>query len=170
MTADKSAAALSVAVLKVLFDRLSLHDRDLRDSLTATTVPGERLPAVLPGSDEPVAWVTRTKPTKTKPTPKVTDRDAFFRWVQQHRGEEIVTPPPPPPEVRSSFVAAVLADGGVTDPATGELVVPDGVEWVTPEPAKSNLRVVLEDGGAAAIEAAWAAGTLDPPALPGADR
>lgn len=162
---DKSSAALSVAVLKVLFDRLARHDRDLRDDLTTSTVPGERLPAVIPGTDTPVGWVTRTKPTKTKPAPKVTDPAGFLRWVEEHRPDEIVTPAP---QVRSSFVAAVLADGGVTDTATGELVLPDGVEWVTPEPSKSTLRVVLEDGGAEAIEAAWAAGTLDLPALPSA--
>ena len=66
---DKPLAALHVAVLKALFDRWAILDRDLRDDLMTSTVPGERLPAMLPGSDSPVAWVTRTKPTKAKPAP-----------------------------------------------------------------------------------------------------
>jgi hypothetical protein len=169
---DKASAALAVATLKALFDRFALLDRSVRDQLLAATVPGERLPAVLPGTSDVVGWVTRTKPTKTKPTLRVTDPAAFLAWVAEHRPDEVVTPPPPPPPpplVRSSFTAAVLEQGGVVDTATGEFTVPDGLGWVTPEPAKSNLRVVLEDGGAEAIEAAWAAGQVVLGELPGGE-
>lgn len=156
----KADLALKVATLKALFDRWTILDREVRDDLHACTVQGERVPALLPGSDVPVAFVTRTKPARKVPGLVVTDRAAYLAWVGQHRPDEVVTPPPPPPEVRASFTAAVVKDGGHVDPDTGELIVPDGMEWVTPEPGRSNLMVKLEPDGAAEIERAWAEGRL----------
>lgn len=159
----KGDLALRVAFLKALFDRLAVVDKDTREALLTDTVPGERVPAVLPSGDV-AGWVTRTKPAKTKAAPKVTDSDAFRQWVQANRPDEVVQPPPPAAEVRSSYTAAVLKavqeDGGIVEPSTGEVTVPPGVEWVTPDPAKSNLRVVLEEDGADLIAQAWADGTL----------
>ena len=163
---DKSLAALRVAVLKALFDRWAILDRDLRDGLMQSTVPGERLPAMLPGTSEPVAWVTRTKPAKAKAAPAVVDPTAFLAWVRETRPNEVVQPPAPAEHVRTSYVTAVLAEvtaGTAYDTDTG---LPPGVEWLQREPAKSNLRVVMEDGGAEAIEAAWASGALTLDELP----
>lgn len=163
----KSDLALKVATLQALFERWAVLDREVRDELMAATVQGERVAAVIPGTDVPVAFVTRTKPAKKSTALFVTDRDAFLRWCYLNRPDEVVQAPPPPPEVRSSFVAAVSKDGGcMTDASTGELIVPEGMEWVTPEPGRSHLMVKLEPEGAAAIEAAWAAGLLDIKSLP----
>ena len=159
----KADLALRVATLKALMDWVKVLDREVRDELMAETFIGERLPAVIPGGEMPVGWVTRTKPAKVKPGLVVTDRAAYLLWVGEHRPDEVTQAPAPPPEVRSSFTAAISADGGVTD-ANGELHIPDGMEWVTPEPGRSQLRVVLEEGGDAAIQAAWAAGVLALPA------
>ena len=162
----KPALALRVAALKVLFDRLAVLDREVRDELTALTVQGERLPAVLPGSDEPVAFITRTKPAKKHAALTVTDPQAYMSWVMAHRPDEVVEHPRPANTVRSSFTAAVAADGGVMDPSTGELTAPAGMEWVTPEPGRSNLTVRLEPDGAKALEAAWSSGLLNLNELP----
>lgn len=166
----KPALALRVAALKVLFDRLAVLDREGRDELTALTVQGERLPAVLPGSDEPVAFITRTRPAKKHPALTVTDPAAYMAWIVANRPDEVVHPPPPVNTVRSSFTAAVAADGGVMDPSTGELSTPDGMEWVTPEPGRSSLQVRLEPDGAKVLEAAWASGLLNLNELPAGEQ
>ena len=160
----KPALALRVAALKVLFDRLAVLDREVRDELHALTVQGERLPAVLPGQDEPVAFITRTRPAKKHPTLTVTDPGAYMLWVLANRPDEVVVPVPVN-TVRTSFTAAVAADGGVMDPSTGELSTPDGMTWVTPEPGRSNLMVKLEPDGAKVLEAAWSSGLLELPAV-----
>lgn len=164
----KPALALKVAALKVLFDRLAVLDREVRDELHALTLPGERLPAVLPGSDEPVAFVTRTKPAKKPTSLAVTDPNSYMIWVMANRPDEVVEHPRPLNTVRSSFTAALIADGGAMDPSTGELSCPPGMEWVTPEPGRSNLTVRLEPDGAKALEAAWASGLLNLNELPAA--
>jgi len=162
----KSDLALKVATLKALFDRWAVLDREVRDELMATTVQGERIAAVIPGTDVPVAFVTRTKPIKKHSALAVTDAEAYMAWVLANRPDEVMEHPRPANTVRSSFTAALCKDGGAMDPSTGELTVPDGMEWVTPEPGRSNLMVKLEPEGAAAIEAAWAAGLLDIKSLP----
>jgi len=170
VTADKGALALRVAVLKALFDRWALLDKEIRDGLTTQTVPGYLLLDDPAATENPVAWVTRSKPTKPKPAPMVTDPIAYARWVLCNRPDAIAPPEPRPVRVRSSFTAAALAailkDGGIVDTTTGELVVPHGIEWVTKDPAKSTLSVRWEDGGPQAIAAAWADGTLTLDALP----
>lgn len=66
----------------------------------------------------------------------VADQDAWVRWVQKHRPDEIV------PAVRTSYRDAVLADlkAGRTpvDEDTGEILVPDGI---APKSGQPSIRV-----------------------------
>lgn len=162
----KEGLALKVAALKVMFDRLAILDREVREELHAATFAGERVAAVLPGTDVPVAFVTRTKPTKKPTALAVTDPAAFMAWVRANRPGEVVEHPRPANTIRTSYVAALIADGGAMDPSTGEVSTPDGMEWVTPEPGRSNLMVKLEPEGAKALEAAWRGGLLSMDELP----
>jgi hypothetical protein len=80
----------------------------------------------------------------------IADQRAFLAWVQENRPGEIITTP----TVRTSYADAVKAackkDGGVVDEATGELIVPPGVELregdptLTVKPAPEARAAVLE--------------------------
>lgn len=172
--------ALTVLLVKVVRDRLALIDGAARARLLEDLAPGARWPVLL--EDVEVGGVTRTKPTKHKPTPTVVDREAFTAWVAAVRPDEVVSPPAPPtppPAVRPSYEKAVLIDvaagvgdgnGGPDewlDPMTGELLpAPPGVEWTTAtSSASSHLRVTTTEEGDAALLEALRVGTLALPAV-----
>lgn len=146
MTSRDDAARL--LVLRVVKDWVAAEEKSLRTSVTADLVVGERVPGVLDPGD-PDSLLGFVQKVKGRETVAVTDREAFMEWVAEHAPGELVKIPARE-DVRTSFVAAVVsavkADGGWTDPSTGELIPVDGVESVVSEPTLTVKPTAEADG------------------------
>lgn len=91
----------------------------------------------------------------------ITDEAAFLAWAQETiPGDvETVTVTRVRPDVQARILAAVKGQHGAwLNEATGELVVPDGVEQRTAPP---TLRVTADPDISATVRAAVEAGVLD---------
>lgn len=126
MNRDTTNQLILVAVMKRRLDEI---EKALRASALEQGDPGEKRNAK--AGDVTVGMVLVTDP---QPSWRVTRRDQFAEWVQEHRPDEVETIT----AVRSSFEKAVLSIGGVLDPDTGEVVPVPGVEIQT---AQSTLQV-----------------------------
>ena len=80
------------------------------------------LPMMMNGSAEKASWFLSTAMMSAW---RVTDRDAFVRWMQSNRPEAVVMVP----TVVPAFEAAILKD-----PVTEDGEVPDGIEETTGSP------------------------------------
>src|SRR4030095_11272450 len=101
MMADPREAAVRVAALKALYDKVRAADNQARvDALEALQV-GDRLHAALTdGADIGNGTVVARRTTG-----KVTNPDALLEWVQANHPTEIEQVP----RVRESFVGALLS-------------------------------------------------------------
>lgn len=126
---------------KAVLDQLHSIDRSERDALLYTMRPGDRLTAWDGDSDLGMVYVT-------KPTPKyrITDPAAFLAWVDANRPDEIVTTV----AVSGTFTDLIRSRGEAIDPATGEVVVPDGISAA---PAAGSPTLTVKPS-AAAVEVA----------------
>lgn len=163
----KEERATRLLAIRVLKDWIATEERQLRDDTAASLMVGERVPGALDPRDQETL-LGFVQLTKARETVSVTDREAFTEWVAEHAPGELVEIPARE-DVRSSFVAAVTAavkkDGGWIDPATGELLIVDGVETTVGQPtltvkptaeadalvadAIASRRLQLTPGGAA---------------------
>lgn len=109
---DREGLLVRAAALTFLTDRLAKAQASVRAELMQIMKPGERAIAAL-SSGEEVGTVTIGKPALSA---SVVDEDAFIRWVEENRPDEIVG------MVRSSYRTAVLA----MCKAAGEPVTVDG--------------------------------------------
>lgn len=118
---ERHDLAVQLCAQRVLIDLLKEQNDATRELARATEfdLPGVRQPAVLGGVTIGAVSVSNGR-TKWK----VTNTEKWVAWVEEHRPDEIVDVP----TVRSSFTDAVLRDGGVVHPGTGEVVVPPGIE------------------------------------------
>ena len=142
-------AALTAAAVKALQDGI----RDARAVADAAVMaaldPGDRKNAVLPDGTK-VGTVSVSN--QGEPVWRVTDPDAFLRWVKEHRPTAIVE------AVRSSDQKSILD----AIPDTGEL--PDGVDLVDGKAPYVSVGKQTDEQRAA-IAKAWADGTLEIPDL-----
>lgn len=122
---------------KAILDKLHGIDRAERDALLYTMRPGDRLTAWDGDTDLGMVYVT-------KPTPKyrITDPAAFLAWVDANRPDEIVTTV----AVSGTFTDLIRSRGEAIDPATGEVVVPDGVSAA---PAAGSPTLTVKPSAAA---------------------
>lgn len=67
-----------------------------------------------------------------EPARAVTDEQAFMAWVDEKFPGKIVTRTIEVTEVDPDFRKDILADGHVIHPGTGEVLTPEGVDWVKP--------------------------------------
>lgn len=152
------------ALADVVTDRLKQVRAETQAALDAAEEQtGTRQVAAKLPDGTPVATISLTDP---KPEARVTDTDAFQKWVMEAFPSEIerrfVA------EVRPAFLDKVLAEmtaAGVArlvDKETGELHDVPGVEVKATRSRNHSLR--FKPGGRDGIAAAWQAGTL---ALPG---
>ncbi len=141
---DLAARILAVRVVK---DWLAKEERDLKDSLTAGLMVGERVPGALDPAD-PDTLLGFVQLTKGRESVTVTDREAFTEWVAEHAPGELVTIPARE-DVRSSFVAAVTdavkKHGGWISP-DGELIPVDGVQASKGDPILTVKAAAEADG------------------------
>ena len=128
----KQDAANTLAILGIIKKKVAELETQYRYAVIADTEPGEKRNAKA-GTDR-TAQVYMSDPA---PAWRVTDRDAFVKWIETHRPDEIVTTS----SVRESFEKAVRADGGVIDEATGEVVEVPGLSLV---PGNPTLTVKLD--------------------------
>lgn len=169
-TLTKEELAVRLAVLKVLEAKIAEVQADHRAQARHALHTGDQVAAYLTPEDAKAGRNALGRLGKSKPREswRVTDVDAFTRWVEENRPTEIETKP----AVRNSYLTAVLAackvDGGILDPATGEVVCPPGIELGLGDPV---VTMRLADGAAELVGAALAAGRLrleadGTPALP----
>jgi hypothetical protein len=150
---DAREAAIRVAALKALKDRVIDAYNQARVDAVAALSPGDRLHAALPdGSD---IGTVSCSPAKT--TAKVTDPPALLAWVKVNAPDELENVP----RVRESYVGALLArcenvDGQAMHAKTGELL--PGVRFETGEP---YARVTQTHDQQTAFVEAWQAGQLE---------
>jgi hypothetical protein len=141
---DLKAAAIRVAVLKALIDKVTAVDETARGELlaamldsgaekvTAELADGTKVSSVsLCGGDKAVA--------------RVVDDRAFLAWVKLHRPDEVEE------KVRASFKKVVLDEAA----ATGEEI--PGVELGI---SKAYVANRFKTGGKDAVAEAWTKGTL----------
>jgi hypothetical protein len=164
---DARQAAIRVAALKALYDKVRAAYNQARADAVAALTPGDRLHAALPdGSD-----IGTVSVVDGKTTAKVTNPSALLEWVQINAPDEVETVA----QVRESYVGALLArcenvDGQAMHAKTGELL--PGVRFETGEP---YARVTQTNDQQATFVEAWLHGDLAgvlpgltqwPPALP----
>lgn len=151
--------------VRVLRDMLTEADKTLRAAIEADSVPGERIAAAFRDGTEwvPVGAVTAKKRDEGgKPKATVTDPAALLAWVAAHCPSEVQTIPASE-QVRASFVKVLLPlveSGGWPDPATGELLAPDGITTAPSAPSGGGLMLTLVDDAAELVRTAWEAGLL----------
>jgi hypothetical protein len=140
-------AAIRVAALKALRDKVSDAYNQARADAVAALSPGDRLHAALPdGSDIGTVSVGGGKTTA-----KVTNPLDLLEWVKVNAPDEVETVA----RVRESYVGALLArcenvDGAAMHAKTGELL--PGVRFETGEP---YARVTQTHDQVEAFVAAW---------------
>jgi hypothetical protein len=129
MSADARQAAIRVAALKALYDKVREAYNQARADAVAALSPGDRLHAALPdGADIGTVSVVAGKTTA-----KVTNPAALLEWVKINAPDEVETVA----RVRESYVGALLArcenvDGAAMHAKTGELL--PGVRFDTGDP------------------------------------
>jgi hypothetical protein len=154
---DARQAAIRVAALKALRDKVSDAYNQARADAVAALSPGDRLHAALPdGSD-----IGTVSVVDGKTSAKVTNPAALLKWVQVNAPDEVEQVP----QVRESYLGALLArcenvDGAAMHAKTGELL--PGVRFETGDP---YARVTQTHDQAEAFVSAWRAGTLAPDAV-----
>ena len=135
--------AVKLAAIKAVRDALDAAEKDAKAALAAAGMgPGDRVHARV-SDGVSGGTVSMSAP---KGTWKVRDEDAFTRWVQESRPDEIV------PSVRASYKTHVLRNVE----KTGE--VPDGVEFAE---GSSFVTVRLTDEQRQAITEALMGGEVD---------
>jgi hypothetical protein len=141
---DLKRLALRVATLKTLTDRIEEVDKDARTELLAAmqTVGADKVTPELPDGTK-ISSVSVAGGDKV--TARVTDPEAFLRWVKENKPAEVEE------RVRDSYKKKLLDDLA----AAGEEV--PGVELGTSRAYLSNR---FKTGGKDAIAAAWTDGTL----------
>jgi hypothetical protein len=150
MSADARQAAIRVAALKALYDKVREAYNQARADAVAALSPGDRLHAALPdGADIGTVSVVAGKTTA-----KVTNPAALLEWVKINAPDEVETVA----RVRESYVGALLArcenvDGAAMHAKTGELL--PGVRFETGEP---YARVTQTADQQAAFVEAWRLG------------
>lgn len=144
-------AALRLAALKALKDRVDDAYTSARKAALAAMDPGDRKSAVLDDGTD-IGTVSVTKP---KLRAAVVDERAFLAWVKAEAPGEIVE------SVRETYRRHILGRveryGNVVDTETGEILA-DGVELRPSEPYATCRQ---SDAQAAAVAAAYAAGGLE---------
>jgi hypothetical protein len=116
---DARQAAIRVAALKALDDKVSEAYERARVDALASLSPGDRLHAVLAdGADIGTVWVEGRGPK-----PKVLNPAALLRWVKDNHPDEVETIE----QVRESFLGVLLSraenvDGEAVDAKTGEFL------------------------------------------------
>jgi hypothetical protein len=158
--ADRNALTTQLLTIAVLEARVAAAKADLRAALAGVLRPGESVVGCLdPDDDDPAEHGTSLGRVLKKRGAKrwaVTDTDALLAWVREHAPTEVVVTE----KVRDSFttklLAACKADGGLVQ-ATGELLVPDGIEY---REAAPTLQVSLSAEAEALVADAVQAGRL----------
>jgi hypothetical protein len=151
---DARQAAIRVAALKALLDKVKAAYDQARADAVAALSPGDRLHAALPdGADIGTVTVVDGKTTA-----KVVYPESLLEWVKVNAPDEVETVA----RVRESYLGALLArcenvDGAAMHAKTGELL--PGVRFGTGEP---YARVTQTADQLAAFVAAWAGGDLPP--------
>jgi hypothetical protein len=126
---DARQAAIRVAALKALLDKVKAAYDQARADAVAALSPGDRMHAALPdGADIGTVSVT---PGRT--TAKVNNPAALLEWVRVNAPDEVETVA----RVRESYLGALLArcenvDGAAMHAKTGELL--PGVRFETGDP------------------------------------
>jgi hypothetical protein len=149
---DARQAAIRVAALKALYDKVREAYNQARDDAVAALSPGDRLHAALPdGAD-----IGTVSVVDGKTTAKVTNPAALLEWVKVNAPDEVETVA----RVRDSYVGALLArcenvDGAAMHAKTGELL--PGVAFETGDP---YARVTQTHDQAEAFVNAYNAGEL----------
>lgn len=138
-------------ITRVMKDKLSEADRDLRDrALADFDQPGVRDIGVIAGEQ-----IGSVQLIKGRQAWRVVDNDALLAWVKANHPDEVVTVE----NVRGSYIQAILArakaDGGAFDPETGDSI--PGVDVVHGEP---TLNVKPSEDAADVIGRALAEGRL----------
>jgi hypothetical protein len=147
-------AAVRVAALKALHDKVREAYNQARADAVAALSPGDRLHAALPdGADIGTVSVVGGKTTA-----KVTNPAALLEWVTVNAPDEVETVA----RVRESYVGALLArcenvDGAAMHAKTGELL--PGVAF---QRGDNYTRVTQTTDQLAAFVKAWAGGDLPP--------
>lgn len=148
-------SATRVAILSALRSRVAEAYEIARNDTAEVMDAGDRKSARL-GSGELGKVVKTNGSTRAK----ITDEQAFTKWVAQHHPDEVIQ------AVRQSYLNKVLADakhyGQGVDTATGELI--PGVDVVQGNP---YVTVKLTDDAADLISANWDAALHHVPELPG---
>jgi hypothetical protein len=141
---DLKKLALRVATIKTLTDRIEEVDKDARAELIAAmqNVGASSVTPELPDGTK-ISSVSIAGGDKV--TARVTDPDAFLRWVKSNKPAEVEE------RVRDSYKKKLLDEVA----ATGEEV--PGVELGTSRTYLSNR---FKTGGKDAIAEAWSNGTL----------
>jgi hypothetical protein len=126
---DAREAAIRVAALKALKDRVVDAYNQARVDAAGALTPGDRLHAALPGGSD--IGTVSCSPAKT--TAKVTDPASLLEWVKVNAPDEVENVP----RVRDSYLGVLLArcenvDGAAMHAKTGELL--PGVRFETGEP------------------------------------
>jgi hypothetical protein len=144
---DARQAAVRVAALKALLDKVRDAYEQARADAGATLSVGDRLHAALPdGADIGTVSVTAGRTTA-----KVTNPAALLEWVRVNAPDEVETVA----VVRESYVGALLSrcenvDGAAMHAKTGELL--PGVRFETSDP---YTRVTQTHEQQAAFAEAW---------------
>jgi hypothetical protein len=144
---DAREAAIRVAALKALYDKVRDAYNAARSDAVGALSPGDRLHAALPNGVD-IGTVTVVD---GKTTAKVTNPAALLEWVKVNAPDEVETVA----RVRESYVGALLArcenvDGQAMHAKTGELL--PGVRFETGDP---YARVTQTAGQQAAFVTAW---------------
>jgi hypothetical protein len=145
---DREGLLVRAAALTFMSEQVAKAQAAVRAELMAALKPGERAIAAL-GDGTEVGTVTIGRPAVYA---SVVDEDAFLRWVEETRPDEIVG------TVRGSYRTAVLAQckaAGAAVTRDGELVpgvrVADGSASYRPAYNKDNLSAFLDSIRANAI-------------------
>jgi hypothetical protein len=152
MTGDARQAAIRVAALKALRDKVSDAYNQARADAVAALSPGDRLHAALPdGAD-----IGTVSVVDGKTTAKVTNPAALLEWVQTNAPSEVETVA----RVRDSYIGVLLSrcenvDGAAMHARTGELL--PGVRFETGDP---YTRVTQTHDQQAAFMEAWWSGEI----------
>lgn len=131
MTDPRTLAARAILESAILNELGAAYD-DTRHALRETMRPGERIEA-----DDELGTVLVTKP---RPAEGVVDWPAFTRWIEAHIPDAMITVTTR--KINPAIVAALVKAGEWVDPATGEILTPDGIGRTSPAP---QLRVQPSD-------------------------
>lgn len=147
---DPTTAALRVAVLRVLTDKVKAATDTSRKQAVDAMNTGDRLNPT--AGDTRLAAVTKTQ---GRTTATVTDPDAFAAWCAEHYPTEVEHKP----VVRPAWAKAVLD----ASKAAGQPCAPDGtldVPGVSVSTGEPGLTVRLTPEADAAVEALWRSGAI----------